>query len=176
MRCTVYIATSLDGYIARTDGGIDWLPIPKPGEDDYGYGEFMKTVDAVVMGRNTFELVLTYDEWPYTKPVVVLTSRPGVLPSPLPPGVRALSGAPDDIIADLERTGAKHLYVDGGVTIQRFLAAGRIGRMIITRIPVLIGSGLPLFGTSTRDVVLRHVQTRSFPNGLVQSEYLVSET
>lgn len=173
MKCTVYIATSLDGYIARTDGGIDWLPMPKPGEDDYGYGEFMKTVDAIVMGRNTFELVLTLGEWQYNKPVVVLTSRPGVLPHPLPPGVRVLAGTPEDIIADLERTGANHLYVDGGVTIQRFLSAGRINRMIITKITLLLGSGLPLFGALTHDINLRHVQTRSFSNGLVQSEYLV---
>lgn len=174
MTCTAYIATSLDGFIARKDGAIDWLPMPAPGEDDYGYGAFMKTVDAVVIGRNTFELVLTFGSWPYEKPVVVLTSRPGSLPSPLPPQVRALSGAPDAVIADLARTGARHLYVDGGVTIQRFLEAGRIDRMIVTRIPVLIGTGIPLFGPLARDVRLEHVNTRSFPNGLVQSEYRVA--
>jgi dihydrofolate reductase len=172
LRCSVYIATSLDGFIARKDGDIDWLPKPSH-DEDYGYAEFMKTVDVLVVGRNTFELVRSFGgEWPYAQPVVVLTSRPESLPQPLPPRVRARSGAPDEIVAELERNDAKHVYVDGGVTIQRFLRAGRIDRLIVTTIPVLIGSGLPLFGALAGDVRLKHVRTRVFPNGLVQSEYV----
>jgi len=174
MNCTVYVGTSLDGFIARPDGALDWLPMPKPGEDDFGYSEFMATVDAVVIGRNTFELVMGFGDWPYSKPVVVLTTRPDTLPHPLPPQVRALAGAPHAIVAALEGTGAKHLYIDGGVTIQRFLEARLITRLVITRVPVLIGRGIPVFGPLSRDAKLQHVRTRSFPNGLVQSEYLVA--
>ncbi len=174
MKCSVYIATSLDGFIARPDGGIDWLPMPKPADDDYGYGEFMATVDVVIMGRNTFELAPSFGRWPYDKPVIVLSSRRDALPSRLPPLVRAASGTPDDILADIGQTSARHAYVDGGVTIQRFLEAGRIDRLIITRIPVLIGAGIPLFGALSRDVRLQHAMTRHFPNGLVQSEYLIA--
>ena len=175
MKCTVYIATSLDGYIARTNGAVDWLPHSGPAGEDYGFAEFMRAVDAIVMGRNTFDLVLSFPSWPYSKPVVVLTSRPESLPDPLPPGVRVLTGDPATVVATLEDEGARHLYVDGGVTIQRFLREGLIHRIIVTRIPILLGSGLPLFGDLPRDVHLQHVATRTFSNGLVQSEYLVSE-
>jgi len=172
MECTVYIATSLDGFIARSNGGIDWLPVP--GAEDYGYAEFMDSVDAIVMGRNTFELALTFGDWPYEKPVVVLSSRPSSLAHPLPSGVRMSSGDPEAILAELTSAGARHVYVDGGVTIRRFLEAGRITRVIITTVPVLIGSGVPLFGGTTRDIRLQHVRTRAFANGLVQSEYRVA--
>ena len=172
MECTVYIATSLAGFIARRDGGIDWLPAP--GAEDYGYSEFMDSVDAIVMGRNTFELALTFGAWPYKKPVVVLSNRPSSLPGPLPPGVRTSSGAPDAILAELTSAGARHVYVDGGVTIRRFLEVGRISRVIITTVPVLIGSGVPLFGGNPQDIRLQHVHTRAFSNGLVQSEYRIA--
>lgn len=173
MECTVYIATSLDGFIARSDGGLDWLP--EPGTEDYGYATFMDSVDAIVMGRNTFEVALTFGVWPYEKPVVVLSSRPHALPGSLPPGVRTSSGDPDTILAELASAGATHVYIDGGVTIRRFLEAGRISRLIITTVPVLLGSGVPLFSGVTRDIRLEHVQTRSFPTGLVQSEYRVAQ-
>ena len=172
MQCSVFIATSLDGFIARANGDIDWLPIPTAMED-YGYGEFIKSVDTMVLGRNTFELALSFGAWPYKTPVTVLTSRPESLPSALPPLVRVSSGSPDDVITELEQRGATHAYVDGGKTIQRFLEAARIDRLIITTIPVLIGAGIPLFGRLTRDVKLKHVRTRSFDDGLVQSEYRI---
>jgi dihydrofolate reductase len=174
MKCTVYIATSLDGFIARKDGAIDWLPHSGPAGEDYGYAEFIRTVDAIVMGRNTFDLVRTFPSWPYSRPVIVLTTRPESLPEVLPPAVRVLAGSPPSVVQALADEGAKHLYVDGGVTIQRFLRAGLITRVIITRIPVLLGSGLPLFGDLPHDVHLEHVSTRAYPNGLVQSEYLVA--
>ena len=174
MNCTVYIATSLDGFIARPDGAIDWLPQPD-GKEDYGYHAFMESVDAIVMGRNTFELVLSFGgPWPYTKPVIVLSSRPESLPSPLPGTARAMSGSPAEVIAQLSREGLSHLYIDGGVTIQRFLAAGLIDRLIVTRVPVLLGSGLPLFGPLAGDVSLTHARTQAYSSGLVQSEYVVN--
>lgn len=171
MRCSVFIATSLDGFIAREDGGLDWLPGDEC--EPHGYEEFFSSVDAVVIGRGTFETVLGFGSWPYgNKPVFVLSSRRTVK---LPPGAvgEVLAGDPREICARLEERGFRHLYVDGGVTIQGFLRAGLIQRMTITRIPVLLGKGIPLFGDLPGDVRLRHAWTRSFPSGMVQSEYAV---
>jgi dihydrofolate reductase len=133
----------------------------------------MATVDALVIGRNTFETVLTFDSWPYgEKPVFVLSSRP-IPPAPVGAVVEWMSGAPSEIVSQLAARGIGHIYVDGGITIQRFLRAGLIQRLIITRIPVLIGAGIPLFGATERDIALKHIATRQYTSGLVQSEYEV---
>ncbi len=172
MKASVFIATSLDGFIARANGDLDWLP-PGGGEP-HGYDEFMATVDALVIGRKTFEKVLTFDSWPYgEKPVVVLSTR-RLSPAPPEAVVEHMSGAPAEIVSKLAARGVGHVYVDGGITIQRFLQAGLIQRLIITRIPVLLGDGIPLFGAIPRDIVLRHVGTRQYTGGLVQSEYVVA--
>jgi len=173
MRASVFIATSLDGFIARQDGALDWLP--SDGGEPHGYDEFIATVDALVIGRKTFEKVLTFDAWPYgPKPVVVLSTRPSALRPPDSVACDMMSGTPHEIVARLSVRGMKHLYVDGGVTIQGFLEAGLIQRVIITRIPVLLGSGIPLFGPLSHDVRLEHVATRSYPSGMVQSEYVIA--
>ncbi len=175
VRASVFIATSLDGYIARENGDLDWLPAAGAlSEDiDNGYKEFMARVDTCVMGRHTFEKVLTLGPWPYSgKRAVVLTSRSTGLP-PLPAGAEFMDGAPGEIVRRLGERGARHLYVDGGATIRRFLEAGLIQRLIITRTPVILGAGIPLFGPVGRDIHLRHIATRSYPSGLVQSEYVV---
>ena len=171
MQASVFIATSLDGFIAREDGTLDWLPSdPEP----HGYDEFIASVDAIVIGRKTFETVLTFGEWAYgTKPVVVLSSRPSELTAPKGAVCDMMSGTPTEVVARLAERGLQHLYVDGGVTIQGFLEAGLIQRLVITRIPVLLGRGIPLFGPISRDVRLEHVATRAYPSGLVQSEYRV---
>ena len=172
MKASVFVGTSLDGFIARPDGAFDFLPTD--GGEPHGYDEFMATVDALVMGRKTYETVLPFETWPYgEKPVVVLSSHPLV---PAPPGasVERMSGAPADIVAQLATRGVGHIYVDGGLTIQRFLAAGLIQRLIITRVPVLIGVGISLFGAVPHDIQLTHVATRQFAGGLVQSEYRVA--
>ncbi len=172
MNASVFIATSLDGFIARANGELDWLP-PGGGEE-HGYDAFMATVDALVIGRKTFETVMTFATWPYgEKPVFVLSSRP--LHVPAPPGavVERMSGAPREIVSQLANRGVRNIYVDGGITIQRFLQAGLIQRLIITRIPVLLGDGIPLFGALRGDIALRHVATRQYSSGLVQSEYVV---
>ena len=172
MKASVFIATSLDGFIARADGAIDWLP-PGGGEP-HGYDEFMATVDALVIGRKTFETVLTFDTWPYgEKPVFALSSRP-LAPAPLGAVVERMSGDPAEIVSLLAARGIRHVYVDGGITIQRFLEAGLIQRLIITRIPILIGAGIPLFGVTQRDIALKHIATRQYASGLVQSEYVVA--
>ena len=166
MTISVFVGTSLDGFIARPNGAFDFLPDePEP----HGFEEFLASVDALVMGRNTFEVVLPFPEWPYgDKRVVVLSSRPVEHPK-----VEHMSGTPAEIVAKLAASGAHHLYVDGGFTIQEFVRAGLVDRFIITRVPVLIGEGISLFGTVPHDIKLRHVGTRTFPSGLVQSEYEV---
>jgi len=175
MKTSVFIATSLDGFIARPDGGLDWLnSSSREDAEDYGYRKFMDTVDVLVMGRNTYEKVLTFDEWPYgTRRVVVLSHRSLHIPAPIAGFVEAMSCSPDELVDRLSARGATHLYVDGGKTIQRFLDAGLIQRLIITRVPVLIGDGIPLFGSLQKDIGLRHIGTRVFPGGLEQSEYEV---
>ncbi len=172
MKASVFIGTSVDGFIARLNGELDFLP-PGGGEP-HGYEEFMATVDALVIGRKTFETVLAFETWPYgQKPVFVLSSR---TLAPAPPGalVEHMSGEPAEIVSQLGARGIRHIYVDGGETIQRFLQAGLIQRLIITRVPVLIGDGVPLFGRLPHDVKLQHIATRHYPSGLVQTEYQVA--
>ena len=171
MTVSVFVGASVDGFIARPDGGLDWLPAG--GGEPHGYDEFIAGVDAIVIGRKTFETVLTFGTWPYgDKRVVVLSSRPVDL-SAAGGIVEQMGGPPAEIVSRLATTGAHHLYVDGGITIQGFLRAGLVHRLVITRVPVLIGDGIPLFGTLPGDMRLRHVATRHFPSGLVQSEYQV---
>jgi dihydrofolate reductase len=173
MKASVFIATSLDGFIARADGALDWLPTdPEP----HGYDEFMAVIDAIVIGRKTYETVLAFNAWPYgNKQVVVLSTRPSELAPPPDDAVcHMMTGTPQEVVAWLAKRGLKHAYIDGGITVQRFLDAALIQRMIITRIPVLLGSGIPLFGPLSRDIRLEHIGTRAYPSGLVQSEYTVS--
>ena len=175
MTASVFVGTSVDGFIARPNGDLDWLPAG--GGEPHGYSEFIASVDAIVIGRKTFETVLTFGAWPYgDKRVVVLSSRPVDLSAAAARGgvVEQMGGPPAEIVSQIAARGAHHLYVDGGITIQGFLRAGLIQRLVITRVPVLIGDGIPLFGTLPRDIRLRHVVTRHYPSGLVQSEYHVA--
>jgi len=173
MTVSVFIGTSVDGFIARANGDLDFLPAD--GGEPHGYDEFMASVDAIVIGRKTFETVLTFAVWPYgAKRVVVLSSRPVELSTVRGGVVEQMAGPPAEIVSKLAASGAHHLYVDGGITIQRFLRAGLIQRLIITRVPVLIGDGIPLFGSLPRDLRLRHVATQHYPSGLVKSEYHVA--
>ena len=172
MRCSVFIATSLDGYIARLDGGLDWLP--EGGGEPHGYDEFMATVDALVIGRNTFETVLSFPAWPYGKTrVIVLSHTLKELGAPKGAICELMAGTSQEVVDRLATRGLGHLYIDGGLTIQGFLRAGLIQRFVITRIPVLLGSGIPLFGSVPSDIRFEHVATRSFQSGMVQSEYRV---
>jgi dihydrofolate reductase len=172
MTASVFVGTSLDGFLARLDGSLDFLP-PGGGEP-HGYDEFMAGIDALVIGRGTFKTVLAFPEWPYGKKrVVVLSSTALDLRAVRGGVVEQMSGHPADIVAKLAATGAHNLYVDGGITIQRFLRAGLIERLIITRVPVLIGEGLPLFGALPADIRLRHIATQHYSSGLVKTEYQV---
>ena len=170
MRVSVFIGTSVDGFIARLDGSLDFLPAD--GGEPHGYNEFFGSVDALVIGRKTFETVLGFDAWPYGKKrVVVLSSRPIDLAQVRGAVVERMSGDPGEIVKKLAADGVQHVYVDGGITIQRFLRAGLVHCLTITRVPVLIGEGIPLFGSLPRDLKLRHMATQTYASGLVKSEY-----
>lgn len=176
MRASVYIATSVDGFIAREDGSVDWLP---SGEDaasgELGYQAFFDSVDGLVMGSNTYELLRSFSAWPYgRKPVVVLSSRELDIPEEISRTVSLMNGTPAEVIEQLIERGHKHLYIDGGKTIQGFLREGLIQTLVITKIPILIGSGIPLFGALPGDLKLKHMGTESFEGGFVQSRYEVS--
>jgi dihydrofolate reductase len=169
---SVFIGASVDGFIARPNGALDFLPAG--GGEPHGYNEFIATVDALVIGRTTFETVLAFPTWPYGgKRVVVLSSRPIDLSTVRDGKVEQMAGEPAEIVAKLAATSASHLYVDGGITIQRFLRARQVHRLIITRVPVLIGEGIPLFGALPSDLQLLHIKTQHYPSGLVQTEYHV---
>jgi dihydrofolate reductase len=166
----VFIATSLDGFIARPDGSIDWLTERGEQAGDTGYDEFLAAVDTVVLGRNTYEKVLTFAFWPYEgKQVEVLSTT---LPADTDERIivhRTLDG----LVQTLNDRGAKRIYADGGRVVQTFLRAGLLNELTITVVPVLIGSGIPLFGELDHDVVLTHNATRTLHAGLIQSDYTI---
>lgn len=172
MMTSVFVGVSLDGFIARRNGAYDFLPTD--GDDSNGYAEFIATVDALVIGRKTFETVLALSQWPYgNRQVVVLSSRPLDLSRVRGNRVEQMSGDPVEIVSRLSARGFNHAYVDGGITVQNFLRAGQIQRIIINRYPVLIGDGIPLFGSLPHDVRFRHIATQTLKSGLVKSEYEV---
>lgn len=177
MKVSVYIATSLDGFIAREDGALDWLPGSDgqgAGGEDFGYAAFMESVDVLVMGRHTYEKVRSFGAWSYgSKRVIVLSGKLQRIADDLPKTVELRACSPAALLRDLRESGVKHVYVDGGKTIQGFLNAGLIRDIIITCVPVLIGSGIPLFGPLNADLKLEHIETRAFANGFVQSHYAV---
>jgi dihydrofolate reductase len=178
IKSSVFIATSLEGFIARKNGELDWLPGSdgQAAEEDLGYDQFIAGVDALVMGRNTYELVQTFGEWPYGgKRVVVLSSRFPKIPERLAEGVEGSSASPVELMRQLQLSGSTHVYVDGGKTIQSFLRANLIQEITISRVPILLGEGIPLFGPLVGDIKLRHESTKAFNNGLVQSRYSIPE-
>ena len=169
----VYIATSLDGFIATSDGGLDWLnEVPNPDKTDYGFADFMDSVDALVMGRNTFEKVLTFGEWFYTKPVFVLSNSLTEIPENLIGKVEIVKGDVQDLVKNLNSQGYKNLYIDGGKLIQGFLKEDLIDELIINKIPILLGKGIPLFGDIDQKLKFKHTKTEVFNDSLVMSRYL----
>lgn len=161
-QCSVFIAMSLDGFIARKDNGLDWLKtVEQPGED-YGYAEFARSIDTIVMGRNTYDVVADFEPWPYAgKRMVVMTHRPLASRH----GAEPFGGSPQELVTML--TG--RVYVDGGATIRQFLAAGLVTDVTLSIIPVLLGEGIPLFGGVAHDLELEGV--KHWANGLVQMRY-----
>jgi dihydrofolate reductase len=169
----VYIATSIDGYIAKIDGGIDWLmEIPNPDDSDYGFADFMSRIDGVLMGRKTYEIVQNFDQWIYTKPVFVLTQTLDTLPGKWAHKAEIVKGDLTEVIKALNDRGIHNMYVDGGKTIQSFLALDLIDELVITTIPVLLGNGIPLFNTNNLELKFEHVETDIYYGGLVKSRYV----
>lgn len=173
MSVHVYIATSLDGYIATEDGGVGWLDdIPNPEQSDFGFAEFMAGIDALVMGRSTFDVVLDMGEWPYEKPVFVLSRSITEIPDHLLGKASLLQGTPAEIIATLEASGLSRLYIDGGKVVQQFLNAGLVDEMVIARVSVLLGKGIPLFADLEGVSKWRHRQTEVLNETLTKSWYV----
>jgi dihydrofolate reductase len=168
-----YIATSLDGYISDNDGGLDWLhSIPNPDKLDFGYGDLMNRIDAIVMGRKTFEVVCGFDvPWPYSKPVFVLSNSLSSVPEEYEGKAELVSGSLADVLATLHGKGHQDLYIDGGTTIQSFLKEDLIDEMIITVLPILLGGGSPLFGELSQPMRFEHVKTEVMLNAMPQSHY-----
>lgn len=179
IKVSVYIATSLDGFIARVDGGLDWLneanSAVSEGED-CGFSAFMDSVDTLVMGRKTYEQVLSFGEWPYgATPVIVLSRSPISFPSTLPGTVSHSSEPLRELLDRLAGNGVQHVYVDGGATIQGFLSQWLVDKIILTVIPIILGDGIPLFSSVGSDIHLTHLKTTSFDFGFVQTTYAVKK-
>ena len=178
MKMSVFIATSLDGFIARKDGSVDWLMAAggEPNDtEDFGYKVFFDSVDCMIMGRNSMEMVLEYAQWPYEgKRVIVLSHTLTEVPEPLAGKIELYSGSLKELVAKLKQEGYKRAYVDGGKTIQSFINEGFISDLVITTIPVLLGEGLPLFGKTPSDIKLKHVETIAYANGFVKSTYEIN--
>ncbi|MFA7943141.1 dihydrofolate reductase family protein [Pseudomonas brenneri] len=179
IKCSVFIAASIDGFIARPDGDIEWLHRPEyesSGLNGITYENFIATVDALVMGRKTLEKVLSFPEWPYEgTPVIALSHKTLEIPVHLQGKVEVLAADVSTLVKLLAERGMKHLYIDGGQTIQAFLDAGLLNELIITRIPILLGQGVPLFSQDGREYDLRHIDTCASDNGFVQSRYAVEQ-
>jgi dihydrofolate reductase len=172
MTVHVYIAASLDGYIADRNGSLDWLTgIQDPSGGDFGFAEFISGIDAVVMGRKTFDTVVDFEPWPYPKPVFVLSNTLKELPARLAGKCELIHGTPAEIIHTLAGRGLNNLYVDGGQTIQSFLSGGLVDEMVITRIPILLGGGAPLFGSLDKPIHFEFLRSESLPPGIQKNYY-----
>ena len=169
----VFIAVSLDGYIARQNDDIDWLLQRDDPTEDHGYEAFIADKEWIVMGRGSYKKVLTFDAWPYDRPVLVLSRQLAgtTVPEALKGKVQFSCRTPKEVLDDLAAQNVHRVYLDGGQVIQSFLREGLVADMVITTVPVLLGAGKPLFGTLPQDIDLILVSSRSFPSGLVQSLY-----
>jgi dihydrofolate reductase len=173
MKISVFIATSLDGFIARPDGALDWLPQASSNED-HGYTDFFSSIDTLLLGRKTYETILGFSPFPYTGKRVVVCSQ-SLRQSDVPDTHKTLLEVRNEPLPELlrllETTGTQHVYADGGQLITSLLELGLVDEMTLTRVPVLLGSGIPLFGQFSRDLVWQHLETKAFKSGLVQSQY-----
>lgn len=169
-KISIYIACSIDGYIARKDGNIDWLQYGHTGDEDYGFKAFIAGVDAVVMGRNTYEVVSGFEEWPYQGKRVIVLSR---TLKEVREEAELYSGQLEDLPAKLHDEHVKQIWIDGGITVSRFLEAGLVDEITISIIAKILGSGIPLFNTMHRETQCRLISSKSYPSGLVQVKYEV---
>ncbi len=168
---SIYIAMSIDGYIARKNGGLDWLEYGHTGDEDYGFKKFINSVDALVLGRNTYEVVSGFDKWPYEgKKVIVLSNSLNTVRNE----AELYCGHLTELVSLLHSEGIKRVWVDGGITVSRFLEAGLVDDITISVIAMVLGSGIPLFSTMNREHKCRLISNQSYPSGLVQLKYEVS--
>lgn len=174
MKNKVFIAKSLDGFIAGPNGELDWLQsIPNPDHIDMGFVDFMNSIDALIMGRNTFEMVASFDgPWPYDKHVFVLSNQLAEIPSKLQDKASIVKGELTSILETLRDKGYNDLYIDGGRTFQNFLAEDLIDELIITTIPVVLGGGIPLFGETPKQMDFRLKSSQVFLDTIVQDHYI----
>ena len=185
MKCSVFIATSVDGFIAKEDGSVDWLhtagnsEVDMGNEADMGMNEYMSSIDCMIMGRKCMDIIssmnLTPEQWPYggTK-IIVLSNTVKEAPANMKGKVEMYSGDLQTLITRLENEGFKHAYIDGGTTIQQFINLKLINEITITRTPVLLGEGKPLFGKTFKDIKLEKAKAIAFPNDFIQVKYMVN--
>jgi len=176
MRRSVYVATSLDGYLARPDGALDFLDVARAHEIDYGYAAFTASVDCLVIGRATYDTALGFERWPYAgKRVVVLTHDAGRMPRHGEELVAVPSAQLGELVERLSGDGVKHVYVDGGAVIRQFVVANLVDDLTLSVMPVLIGAGIPLFGAGEARTFTKHLRldgTQAWPEtGVVQLRY-----
>jgi dihydrofolate reductase len=182
MKTLVYVATSLDGYIAGPQDELSWLiEYPNPEQSDFGFAELMNRIDALLMGRKTFEFVFKTGMWPYTKPVYVLSSTLNEIPKPLEGKAFLIEPQQhkpllDSIAQFLESQGVNTLYIDGGQTIHTFISQNKVDELVITRVPIILGAGTPLFPNLSAPLSFMHIQTETFSNGLTKSTYCRAAT
>lgn len=185
MKCSVFIATSADGYIATKDGDVVWLEnagkpnIDMENQSDMGFNNYLSSVDCMIMGRKTMEKIssfnLTPEKWPYggTR-IFVLSTTFKKAPNNLKDKVEIYSGEITDLISQLEDEGFQHAYVDGGTTITYFLNLGLINEMTITRAPIFLGGGIPLIGKTNKHIKLEDSHAKVYPNDFIQIQYKVN--
>lgn len=169
-KISIYIAMSIDGYIAKKDGNLNWLEYGHTGDEDYGFKKFIDSVDALVLGRNTYEVVSGFDKWPYEgKRVVVVSNTLNKVRNE----AELFCGQLTHLATMLHSEGIKHMWIDGGITVSKFLEAGLVDDITISVIAMVLGSGIPLFSTMNREHKCRLLSTQSYPSGLVQLKYEV---
>jgi dihydrofolate reductase len=169
-KISVYIAASIDGYIARRDGNLDWLQYGHTGDEDYGFKDFITSVDALILGRNTYEVVAGFDEWPYKGKRVIVLSRHL---NEVRKEAELFNGHEADLLAKLHFEGVEHVWVDGGITVSKFLEKGLVDEITLSIIAMVLGSGIPLFSAMNRENRCCLVSARPYPSGLVQLKYKV---
>lgn len=185
MKCSVFIATSVDGYIATRDDGIEWLEssgktdVDLGEQADMGFNDYIASVDCMIMGRGCMEKLASFnlapDQWPYGNiRIIALSTKLKEVPRNLQPKVELYSGDIVALVSKLEGEGFKHAYIDGGATITSFLNAQLIDEITLTRAPILLGSGKPLFGEMANHIKLENIYATSFPNDFVQIKYKVN--
>ncbi|TKF02896.1 dihydrofolate reductase [Vibrio alginolyticus] len=168
------MAQSLDGYIAGIDGELDWLnEIENPDKNDFGFSAFMSSVDALLMGKNTYQKVASFGFWPYNKPVYVASNSLLSIDQELTDKAQLLTGSLPEMLSKLQSEGIDTVYIDGGMLIQNAIELSLLNEITVTTIPVILGKGIPLFGASSKKTKLKFEASEILLNQLVKIKYSV---